>query len=84
MSRLITVPPPGLAVTHNDGLSSYRTEMVSLDVEQDAEGLRLVVTIGVVSAALILDVAAQTHLAALLSVAAENSDVNITRTEARA
>lgn len=64
---LITVPPPGRATPDTLGLSSYRTEVVSVEVHRRGPGdVVLDLQIGAAQARLDLNEAAQRHLAALL------------------
>ena len=68
MSRLITVPAPGVAVPCADGLDTYATVPVSLRVAQRADGTAAVaMSIGAVNSVLELDDAGRRHLAELLS-----------------
>lgn len=70
MSRLITVFPPHVAVADAVGVSSYRTQIVSLEVAQRDDGTT-VLTLGVGrdEASMVLTPELRAHLISLLGEA---------------
>lgn len=70
MSRLIKVVPPNIAVAEDSGVSSYRTQIVSLAVAQRPDGTAiLTLRIGPEEADLLLEPDLRCHLASMLGEA---------------
>lgn len=70
MSKLIKVVPPSVAVAADGGVSSYRTQIVSLTVTQRPDGTAiLTLRVGREEADLLLDPDLRCHLASMLSEA---------------